>query len=164
MAIPLSPCVSVSFYVLFSPSPLCLLYPPLPLFLFLPSTFFFPFRPQPAPLTLPVSFSLPLWLPLALTLSLMGNNIYQSPAEPCSTSCHGNRPHHSIYSLSLPPSFLFFFLPSSPLLLSSISPSLTLCLSLHPLLSISLSFGGGSLNCECAGWPLSEWSSKVNHW
>lgn len=124
MAIPLSPCVSVSFYVLFSPSPLCLLYPPPP--------------PQFA---VKLSFPLLLRLPLAVPPSLMGNNIYQSAAEPCSTSCHGNQPHHSIYCVcvsSPPPSFL----------LSSIS------LSLDPLRSISPSLRGASLNCKWARWPL----------
>ena len=104
---------------------------------------------NPAPLTLPPSLSpLLLHLPLALPPSLMGNNIYQSPAEPCSTSCHGSQPHHSISSL-----------PFSPLRPPHPAPL--------PILPSSVlsppSLRGGSLNCKWASWPLCERSSEVNH-
>lgn len=149
-------CVSPLLCLVFSLSPVCpLLSFPSLLFLFLPHTFSpSPFRPQPAPLTRAVSFSFLLHLPLALPPPLMGYNIYQSPAEPSSASCHGNRPHHSIYSLS---SISFSSCPPS-----LDSPSLPLCLSLHLRLSLLPSFRDDSLNFKWAGWPLCEQSSEVN--
>lgn len=142
MAIPLFVCLS----------PLMPYFLPLPtvsftLFLRFRCQLFFPFCPQPAPLTLPISFSFLLHLPLALPLSHGEQYISQSCSEPCSASCHGNRPHHSIYSVSTPPFLLF-----SPLVLH-----LSLPQSHCPL-------KGGALNRKWAAWPIGDQSVKVNRW
>lgn len=129
MAIPLFMCLSPLM-----PYFLPLLTVSFTLFLRFRCQLFFPFCPQPAPLTLPISFSFLLHLPLALPLSHGEQYISQSCSEPCSTSCHGNRPHHSIYSVST---------PSFPPFFSSCPPSLFPALS--PPVSLSFKRGGGGL-------------------
>lgn len=120
--------VFVSINAVFSPSPHCLLYS---LSQVLLSTFF-SFCPQPAPLTLPISFSSVSHL---LSLFLMGNNIYHSPAQSPALLVATATDLITASTPSLPPPFLLFFLllssislsrPLSPLCLSPLSPPLSL--------------------------------------
>lgn len=147
MAIPLFMCLSPLM-----PYFLPLLTVSFTLFLRFRCQLFFPFCPQPAPLTLPISFSFLLHLPLALPLSHGEQYISQSCSEPCSASCHGNSITAS--TPSLPPPFLLFF--------SSCPPSLFPALS--PPVSLSFKRGGGALNRKWAAWPIGDQSVKVNRW
>lgn len=117
--------------------PLCVSFPLLPpcsSFSVLAINFFL-LCPQSARLTCPVSLSSPPFP--ACSPSFSHGEQYIS--EPCSASCHSNRPHHTIYP---PPPSSSFFLSSSTYV--SISPCVPLCFLLFFLHSTSLSFRGCS--------------------
>lgn len=129
MAIPLSPCVSVSFYVLFSPPPL---YPPNLL------SFFFSPKSQTRSTNSPSHFSSISHL---LSLRLSWGTVYirarQRPA-PLVAMATSLITASSVFLLSAS-----FFPPSSCPLFLVLSITLP---------SISPSFGGASLNLKWARW------------
>lgn len=131
-----------------SPSPLCLLSSPAPpqLLFFCSCHQLFSSLSSACP-TNSSCLSLLLHFPLALPPSLMGNNIYQSPALLVATAT-------DLITPSTPPTTSSFFLSSSTYV--SISPCVPLCVfALFPSFHLSI-LQRLFLNCKWAGWLAAE--------